>query len=198
MKYLTVIRHAKSDWSTGVSDHERPLNERGLRNAPVVARFLGRTYLGMNETPALLPRPERLVTSTAMRARTTARIMQEELGYNPGIVVEESRVYLAEAKTLLAMVREFDDAWSHVMLFGHNDGLSDFVRKLLQRDHLGKSMPTCAAALLEIPWPSWAAVDWNEARLVGYVTPRLIEKRFPESESVGEDPKPAADESPSQ
>ena len=182
MKYLTVIRHAKSDWNTGVSDHERPLNERGLRTAPVVARFLGRTYLGMNETPALLPRPDRLITSTAMRAKTTAQIMLEELGYNPGLLVEEPRAYLAEARALLALVREFDDAWSHVMLFGHNDGLSDFVRKLLQRDHLGKSMPTCATALLEIPWQSWAAVEWDEARLVGYVTPKLIEKRFPESE----------------
>lgn len=182
MKYLTLIRHAKSDWTTGTGDHDRPLNERGLKNAPVVARFLGRTYLGMNETAALLPRPDRLITSTATRAKTTAQIMLEELGYDSGILVEEPRAYLAEAKTLLTIVREFDDAWSHVMLFGHNDGISDFARRLLQRDHLGKSMPTCAAALLEIPWPSWAAVEWDEARLVGYVTPKLIEKRFPESE----------------
>jgi phosphohistidine phosphatase len=189
MKYLTLIRHAKSDWTTGAGDHDRPLNERGLKNAPVVARFLGRTYLGMNETAALLPRPDRLITSTAMRAKTTAQIMREELGYNAGILVEEPRAYLAEARSLLTIVREFDDAWNHVMLFGHNDGISEFARKLLQRDYLGRSMPTCSAALLEIPWPSWAAVEWSEARLVGYVTPKLIEKRFPENE----EPKPAPD-----
>jgi phosphohistidine phosphatase len=186
MKYLTLIRHAKSDWETTASDHERPLNERGRRNAPVVARFLARTYLGTNGTPSLLPKPERLVTSTALRAKTTAELMQPELGVSSERVILEPRAYLAEPKTLLQVVREFNDAWQHVVLFSHNNGISDFARKLLRRDHLDEEMPTCAVVLIELPWESWAATDWEEARLVGYVTPKLIEKRFPE----GHEPKP--------
>lgn len=180
MKYLTLIRHAKSDWTTGLDDHDRPLNERGLRNSPQMARFLGRTYLGANEVNALLPRPDRMLSSTAVRAHTTAELMLAELGYDSQILTLDRTLYLAEPKTLLKFVRELDDSWNHVMIFGHNEGISDFARKLLQRDHLGKSMPTCGVALLEIPWPSWAAVEWAEARLVGFVTPKLIEKRFPE------------------
>ena len=62
MKYLTLIRHAKSSWEqAGLADHDRPLNERGERNAPMVARFLARTYLGANGIPAILPLPDRLV-----------------------------------------------------------------------------------------------------------------------------------------
>jgi phosphohistidine phosphatase len=187
MKYLTLIRHAKSDWETNASDHERPLNERGRRNVPVVGRFLARTYLGANGNPPLLPRPDRLVTSTALRAKTTAELMQPELGVEATKIVLEPRAYLAEPKTLLQIVREFSDAWHHVMLFSHNSGISDFARKLLRRDHLEEEMPTCAAALIELPWDSWAATEWEEARLVGYVTPKLIEKRFPD----GCEPKPA-------
>lgn len=186
MKYLTLIRHAKSDWDTAASDHERPLNERGRRAAPIVGRFLARTYLGMNGVPALLPKPDRLVTSTALRAKTTAQLMQPELGIGAEFIVLEPRAYLAEPKTLLQVVREFPDPWNHVIVFGHNGGITEFANKLLRRNHLQEDMPTCAAALIELPWDAWSATDWDEGRLVGYVTPKLIEKRFPD----GHEPKP--------
>ncbi len=185
MKYLTLIRHAKSDWDTAASDHERPLNERGRRNAPVVGRFIARTYLGTNGVPALLPKPDRIVTSTARRAKTTAELMQPEFSVETSRLILEPRAYLAEPRTLLQVVREFNDAWSHVMLFGHNNGLSDFARNLLQWDRLNEEMPTCAVVLIELPWECWAATDWKEGRMIGYVTPRLIEKRFP----AGHEPK---------
>lgn len=185
MKYLTLIRHAKSDWAMAASDHERPLNERGRRNVPVVGRFLARTYLGMSGIPALLPVPDRLITSTALRAKTTAELMQPELGVEASKIVLEPRAYLSEPRTLLQIVREFPDTWNHVILFGHNNGLSDFARRLLRYDHLNEEMPTCAAVLMELPWDAWAATDWKEARLIGYVTPKLIERRFP----AGHEPK---------
>jgi len=178
MKYLTLIRHAKSSWDdASVSDHDRPLNERGLRNAPVMGRFVGRTYLGMNGVAALLPKPDRLITSTAVRARNTAELMMREM--NLDHLVGDRRLYLAEPKAMLQIVRHFDDAWKHVMLFGHNPGISEFVDKMLLRGEI-KEMPTCAVAILELPWDAWAAVDWQEARLVGFITPKLIEKRFGE------------------
>ena len=79
MKYLTIVRHAKSSWGQpGLADHDRPLNERGLRAAPAVATFLHRTYFGGNESPPLLPLPDRLVTSTALRALMA---VDQKLGY---------------------------------------------------------------------------------------------------------------------
>lgn len=176
MKYLTLIRHAKSSWDDGpADDHERPLNERGLRCAPTVGRFLARTYLGANGTPALLPRPDQLVTSSALRAKQTADLVAAEL--KAPAPVPDHALYLAAPKGLLQAVREFADRWHHVMLFGHNPGISDFAAHLLKRHDI-EEMPTCAVALLELPRDAWSSTAWDEARLIGYITPKLIEKRF--------------------
>lgn len=176
MNYLTLIRHAKSSWDdASLDDHDRPLNERGLRSAPMVGRFLARTYLGANGVPALLPRPDRLATSTALRAKHTAEIIAAELRA-PAPVTDQG-LYLADPKTLLQIVRGFSDRWRHVMIFGHNPGISDFAARLLKRHDI-EEMPTCAVALLELPWESWSETTWDEARLIGYITPKLIEKRF--------------------
>ncbi|WP_050030092.1 histidine phosphatase family protein [Verrucomicrobium sp. BvORR034] len=186
MKYLTLIRHAKSSWDqAGLADHDRPLNERGVRNAPMVARFLARTYLGANGIPAIIPQPDRLVSSTALRARSTAELMQPDLGVGADRTLLDGRVYHAEPRALLQVVREFDDSWNHVIMFGHNPGMSDFADLLLRRRAIDE-MPTCAAAVIELPWETWGAASWNQARLIGYVTPKLIEKRFPD----GHEPRP--------
>ena len=182
MKYLTLVRHAKSSWDdTSLRDHERPLNERGLRNAPVVGRFLAKTYFVANGTPALLPKPDRLISSTAERAKHTAKLFAQMLGSaEPAL---ERKLYLAEPKTLLQTVRLFDDSWRHVMIFAHNPGISEFAQRLVRRSEL-EEMPTCAVVIIELPWDVWSATDWGEGRLVGYVTPRLIEKRFAEETEV--------------
>ncbi len=185
MKYLTLIRHAKSCWNDeSVKDHDRPLNSRGLDNAPMMGRFIARTYLGTNGVTALLPMPDRLISSTALRAHTTAQIMQPEFGVGSELITLEPRAYLAEPMTLLQIVQGFDDDWNHVMIFGHNPGISEFAEAMLKRDLIDE-MPTCAAVLMELPWDAWAAADWKESRLIGYITPKLIEKRFP----TGHEPK---------
>ncbi len=176
MKYLTLIRHAKSSWDDpSLDDHDRPLNERGLRFAPMVGRFLARTYLGANGTPALLPLPDHLVTSTAVRAMETAKIIAREV--KAAAPVTDRRLYLADSKAMLRAVREFDNRWRHAMVFGHNPGISDFAARLLKRHDI-EEMPTCAVALMELPEDEWGDTDWDEARLIGYITPKLIEKRF--------------------
>lgn len=178
MKYLTLIRHAKPDWNDPTQlDHDRTLNDRGIRTAPIVGRFIGRTYLGMNGVPALLPKPDRLVSSTAIRAQTTAQLMLPELAMTPSHLSLDNRAYLADPKSLLQIVRELDDSMKHVMIFAHNPGISEFANKLLRRGDI-EDMPTCAAAIVELPHDLWSATSWAEARLVGFITPKLIEKKF--------------------
>ncbi|HEY1082662.1 MAG TPA: histidine phosphatase family protein [Prosthecobacter sp.] len=192
MKYLTVVRHAKSSWAQhGLADHDRPLNERGLKAAPAVASFLHRTYFGGAGTPALIPPPERLVTSTAARALATAKIMLETARMPLEALRLDSRLYLAEASRILEVVREFDEDWKHAVIFGHNPGLHDFAERILARAHVSK-MPTCTAVLLALPHAYWGLADWREAQLIGYVTPKALERRFPElyagiSQPEGED-----------
>lgn len=180
MKYLTVIRHAKSSWDQpGLADHDRALNERGRKAAPAVAAFLHRTYFGGAESPPLLPRPDRLVASTALRALTTAQIMRESLQMPIEHLLLDSRLYLAEANKILEVVRDLDESWQHVMIFGHNPGLHEFADHLLARAHVAK-MPTCSTVIMALPTEFWGLAEWSTAQLIGHITPKSLERRFPE------------------
>ncbi len=180
MKYLTVVRHAKSSWSQpGLADHDRPLSGRGNRAAPAVARFLWTTYLGGNDSEPLLPAPDRLVSSTALRALTTAQIMRETFLMGIDSLLLDQNLYLAPEQRLLNCVRQFDESWQHAFIFGHNPGLHDFVNRLLSRAKVPR-FPTCATAILGLPNEFWALTDWNEAQLIGFLTPKTLERRFPE------------------
>ncbi|MDI1313354.1 histidine phosphatase family protein [Prosthecobacter sp.] len=180
MKYLTIVRHAKSSWAEpGCMDHDRPLNERGKKATPAVATFLHRTYFAGNGTPALLPPPDRLITSTALRALTTAQMMLETLALPPEKLQLDSKLYLAEAGRILEVMRDFDESWRHVMIFGHNPGMHDFADRILARANIPK-MPTCTAVIMAFPHEYWGLADWHEAQLIGYITPKALERRFPE------------------
>jgi phosphohistidine phosphatase len=180
MKYLTIVRHAKSSWGQpGLADHDRPLNERGQRAAPAVATFLHRTYFGGADSPALLPLPDRLVTSTALRALSTAQIMRETFAMPVESLLLESRLYLADADRILDIMRSFEESWNHTMIFGHNPGLHDFAEHILARANIPK-VPTCTAVIMAFPHEFWGLADWNEAQLIGYITPKSLERRFPE------------------
>jgi phosphohistidine phosphatase len=181
MKYLTVVRHAKSSWNQpGLADHDRPLNDRGRRAAPAVAQFLRQTYFGGQGGEPLLPAPDRLLSSTALRAQTTAQLMRSVLQLPPESLRLEQALYLAPPQPLLEQVRLLSEEWRHVMFFGHNPGLHEFVELLLKRGEV-PSFPTCAVAILALPGPLWATMDWRQAQLVAYLTPKTLERRFPEA-----------------
>jgi phosphohistidine phosphatase len=180
MKYLTIIRHAKSSWDQpGLADHDRQLNERGRKAAPAVGAFLHKTYFGGAENPPLIPRPDRLVSSTALRALSTAQTMREIMGLPTESLMLDSRLYLAEAAQLLNVVRDLDESWQHVVLFGHNPGMHEFAERLLARAHVAK-MPTCSTVLMALPTEYWGLAEWSTAQLIGHITPRSLERRFPE------------------
>lgn len=179
MKYLTVVRHAKSSWDQpGLPDHDRPLNERGRAAAPALSRFVAKTYLGKNGTAPLLPMPDKLVSSTALRALTTAEIMCDAFGLARSTIMLDSRLYLAEPSRILKIVRDFDEKWNHAAIFGHNPGLHEFADKMLARSAIN-SMPTCTVVILGLPHEHWGLADWGEAQLIAYITPKALERRFP-------------------
>lgn len=179
MKYLTVIRHAKSSWDQpGLADHDRAINDRGRRAVPAVAAFLHKTYFGGGESPALLPKPDRFVSSTALRALTTAQMMREIMGLPTEHLLLDSRLYLAEAGKILEIVRDLDESWQHVVLFGHNPGMHEFAESILARAHVAK-MPTCSSVIMAIPTEFWGLTEWSMAQLIGHVTPKSLERRFP-------------------
>lgn len=180
MKYLTIVRHAKSSWAQpGLADHDRPLNDRGQRAAPAVATFMHRTYFGGSDASPLLPLPDRLVSSTALRALGTAQIMRDTLKMPVDGLLLESQLYLAGSDQILEVMRSFEESWQHVIMFGHNPGMHEFAERILARAHIPK-MPTCTAVIMAFPHEFWGLADWNEAQLIGYITPKSLERRFPE------------------
>jgi phosphohistidine phosphatase len=159
-KTLTLVRHAKSSWdSPARSDFERPLNARGLADAPAMAQRLKR-----------LPLPDLLLTSPAVRALSTARIFSEQFGRAPEVLETDARIYEASAGDLMKIIHGLDDNIQHVMLFGHNPGISELAAKLA--DCSFDDMPTCAAARIEFASNSWGKISAHSGKLVHYSYPK--------------------------
>jgi phosphohistidine phosphatase len=161
VKILYLARHAKSSWGDyGLKDIDRPLNDRGLRDAPMMGRILR----GMGQSP------EVILTSPAVRALTTARLLAESMGLPETAIVGMKKLYSAPPETILEAVNELDDAVGRAMVVGHNPGMTMFAAALSRGgiDH----MPTCSVASFELPLDSWTQVRAGRARLRFFETPK--------------------------
>ncbi len=164
IRRLTLVRHAKSSWDYAeLSDFERPLNARGRRDAPAMAKRLA----------AELERPLRLVSSPALRAITTAHAFAEALGLVHTAIRVEPRIYEATRGSLFGVVQEQDDADMHVLLFGHNPGFSELAQLLAPCPF--SEMPTCAVATLAFELPHWRDLQPRAGTLLRYEFPKKAE-----------------------
>ena len=147
MKRLLILRHAKSSWAdSSISDWQRPLNERGLRDAPRAGEWLRDRSLV----------PDLIITSDAVRARSTAEIVAKAAGYEQGILVEPS-LYHAEPEDVLAVLNGVrDQAAAAVLIVGHNPGLEDLVQQLTG-EHRG--LPTAALVSISLSIDRWSELD---------------------------------------
>ncbi|MGI9822364.1 SixA phosphatase family protein [Agromyces sp. Marseille-Q5079] len=160
MKTLTLVRHAKSDWGQpGLADHDRPLNDRGLRDAPE----MGRRLRERGEVPDLI------VSSTALRARTTAGLIAEGLGLDAASVTLDERLYGSSPQTILRVIGELDGELGRVMVVAHNPGISDFAFDLTES--VGE-MPTCAVLGLDFDIDEWAEIEFEPPIATRFDTPR--------------------------
>ena len=142
---LTLVRHAKSDWGDpALDDHDRPFNDRGLRDAPETARRLAESGV----------RPDAILSSTALRAAATADVFGAELGIT---VERQERLYGAPAAVLLAAAVE--RGVPSVVVVAHDPGMSALADEL-SRGHV-EHMPTCAVAVF-----TWDDDDWHVASAV--------------------------------
>jgi len=145
MKTLYVMRHAKSSWKdASLADHDRPLNKRGRRAAPRMGAYLA----GLGDLP------ERIVSSTAVRARATAEAVRAALGEGVGLR-EDDRLYLAGVRDILGIVSETEDSVGRLMVVGHNPGLESLVESLAGEF---VRMPTCAVAVIDLGEVRWRAL----------------------------------------
>ena len=152
---LTLVRHAKSDWAdASLDDVDRPLNARGARDAPeMAARLLAAGLV-----------PTRMVSSPALRALTTAHTFAKAFGYPASRIRVAQEAYLARPAELLDIVRELGGRARHLMLFGHNPGISAFAVELTG-DRSLSDLPTCAVVSMLAPVADWSALAPGGARL---------------------------------
>ena len=142
---LALVRHAKSDWGDpALDDHDRPLNDRGMRDAPRMARQLAESGF----------RADLILSSTALRARTTAEAFAAELGVAVSL---DPELYGAPARTLLAAA--VATRAPAVMVVAHDPGMSVLAAHLSD-DAIGH-MPTCAVATF-----TWEVDDWDVASAI--------------------------------
>ena len=160
MKTLVLVRHAKSSWGDDtLSDHDRPLDDRGLRDAPQMGRMLQLRGI----------RPDVLLTSSAVRARTTAELIAHELG-DMAVTVDED-LYASTPDTILGRVAEIDGGAEVVMVVAHDPGMSALAA---QFSDLIEAMPTAAVAQLEFEVESWGELAGARPVRVVFDTPKTL------------------------
>ena len=165
MKFLTLIRHAKSSRDNPqLPDQLRPLNPRGLRDAPAMGKYLDTTFRFA---------PDIIVSSPATRALATARLIAEGIGYSDWMISQDERIYEAPVDSLLEVVREQPDTHAHVCLTGHNPGMENFANWLCG-NRVVTDVVTCAVIMLELDIPSWEKAGAGKAKLREYIYPALI------------------------
>jgi phosphohistidine phosphatase len=146
MKTLLLMRHAKAGREDGVlSDRDRPLTDRGLRDARSMGQRLARRPI----------KPGLLVASPAVRTLTTARLVARELGLPADDIAVAYPLYEAHPNDVLKVIRELDDRVNCVLLFGHNPAFGELAHRFAPEiEH----MPPGAVAEFEFQVPSWAGV----------------------------------------
>jgi phosphohistidine phosphatase len=160
MKTLLLVRHAKSSWNEpGLSDRERPLNDRGERDAPKMGERLAKEGV----------KPDVILSSPAVRAFETARRLGESLGFRRKDIRVDDRLYLADEDDLLEVIREMDDGTKRLMLVGHNPGLADLAHRF---SGTISAMPTCAVAIFGFDAKSWADAGHAKPASVAVYTPK--------------------------
>jgi len=159
MKQLIITRHAKSDWGdAGLSDFDRPLNKRGRQDAPDMAkRLMAKGVV-----------PDAIVSSDALRAKSTASLFNKTLKISDGTTLKHE-IYHAPVKDLLMVINTLNDQWQTVMLVGHNPGLSELVGYLSGNDI---ELVTSAQAAVAFEFESWAHVSKDTGKLLWHDFPK--------------------------
>jgi phosphohistidine phosphatase len=161
MKTLTLVRHAKSSWKdNSLADRDRPLNKRGKRDAPEMGRRIAAAGV----------RPSLIVSSPAVRAWTTAKIIANEIGYPREFLQRDSTLYLASVNGILDVIVSQDAGFNNLMLVGHNPGFTDFANYLVPG--LTNNMPTAGVVSVELDTDDWSLYDKPDVTLLLYDFPK--------------------------
>ena len=146
MKTLLILRHAKSSWKdNSLDDHDRPLNKRGKRDAPRMGDLLREYDLT----------PDIILTSSAKRAKSTAKRAAEACGFDGRMIVSRE-LYAFGALAYFEAIRELPDEINSAMIVGHNPAMEELLDELCD-EYL--RMPTAALAQVELKIDQWSEIE---------------------------------------
>jgi phosphohistidine phosphatase len=149
MLRLTLVRHAKTEPAhDGQEDWDRVLEARGQRDAPEMGRRMKQHR-----------KPDKVLSSPAVRAIATASIMARELGVPARTIVQDERLYLASPKDMLLVIQELGGDAAHLMVVGHNPGITEFADRVSSERSID-NMPTGAVYSLEFDIAQWSELSW--------------------------------------
>ncbi len=161
MKTVYLVRHAKSSWEfANLRDIERPLNERGLRDAPFMAKLMAQKRV----------KPDALLSSPAVRALSTATFFKNEMGLKGSELKVVDDIYEASSRKIIQIIQELPDTYSSVMLFGHNPTFT-YVANHFNDGHID-NMPTCSIVRIDSQAADWKDFDSENASVTEFYFPK--------------------------
>lgn len=161
MKRIYIVRHAKSDWSFDVDDFDRPLNDRGKRDAPMMAARLKQRNVQLDA----------LLSSTAVRAWRTAQFFAQVYDREEKAILGIPALYHASADTIFNIIEGVSDQYQSIAIFTHNNGVTDFANSLgiVRIDN----MPTCSVLGFAVNMHEWKDIRTAEKMLLFFDYPKL-------------------------
>jgi phosphohistidine phosphatase len=160
MKTLLLVRHAKSSHSLGMaSDFDRPLNDRGFREASEMGKKLFKSKTSIDQ----------FVSSPALRAKTTAELFADEYDRKMKEIFLIPALYNAAPEDFSDAIRGIKDSFHHIALFSHNPGITEFASSLTPTQIT--QMPTCSVFAVTAEIDSWKDFASAEKRFLFFLKP---------------------------
>ena len=162
MKKLYLIRHAKSDWSDpGKDDFDRGLNKRGKRSIPLMAKALKEKRI----------MPDLILSSSAKRAKKTAKGLAKALGYKGEIIFNEA-LYFTEPEEMIEMIRNVDDRYKSIFLVGHNPEITE-LSNMLTEVYID-NIPTLGIVSLAFNIEKWNEIGRGKGKMETFIFPKMF------------------------
>ncbi|UAY52044.1 SixA phosphatase family protein [Ferruginibacter albus] len=164
MKQLLIVRHAKSSWDIGtLNDFERPLNDRGKKDAPEMAQRLIDKKINIDA----------FVSSPAKRAKKTCELFCSVYKQKEEDIIFVSALYHADVATFYQAIETIDDSFNTVAIFSHNPGITQFVNELVESVHID-NMPTCGIFSIKINADKWKDFKKSKKEFLFFDYPKAV------------------------
>lgn len=158
MKTLYLVRHAKSSWEHDVTDHERPLKDRGFKDAHLVSKHI----------KSNIKIPDLIMSSDANRAKTTASIFVDNLGLSQEDIILDYTLYDFSGRDLTRVISKCNDSINTLMVFGHNHAMTAFVNTF--GDRYVANVPTSGFTAIQFEISTWK--DLKPGKTIHMVFPK--------------------------